>query len=203
MRYDTVQELALTCHPDTAPAAHAVRARVGRDSGVLAVRYTIEGELARLRVPPARKPAALSPLFTARLWEHTCCEIFFARAGAPNYYELNFSPSGEWAAQAFERYRESKPFQGEAPERELIPELTVRRASDELAIEVRIRLAWLMPELAAAPLSVALAAVLEAADGSLSYWALRHPPGRPDFHHSAGYALELTGSALPSARTAL
>ena len=27
--------------------------------------------------------------------------------------------------------------------------------------------------------------------GALSYWALRHPPGKPDFHHPAGFALEL------------
>jgi hypothetical protein len=33
--------------------------------------------------------------------------------------------------------------------------------------------------------------VIEAADGSLSYWALRHPPGKPDFHHRDAFALEL------------
>jgi hypothetical protein len=30
-----------------------------------------------------------------------------------------------------------------------------------------------------------------ALSGALSYWALRHPPGKPDFHHPAGFALEL------------
>jgi hypothetical protein len=33
--------------------------------------------------------------------------------------------------------------------------------------------------------------VIETLDGSLSYWALRHPPGKPDFHHSESFALEL------------
>jgi len=40
-------------------------------------------------------------------------------------------------------------------------------------------------------LRVALATMLEAIDGSLSYWALRHAPGRPDFHHRDGFALTL------------
>ena len=33
--------------------------------------------------------------------------------------------------------------------------------------------------------------VIEAADGSLSYWALRHPVGQADFHHGDGFAYEL------------
>jgi hypothetical protein len=33
--------------------------------------------------------------------------------------------------------------------------------------------------------------VIEDADGSLSYWALAHPPGRPDFHHTEAFALDL------------
>jgi hypothetical protein len=38
---------------------------------------------------------------------------------------------------------------------------------------------------------VGLSAVIEAADGALSYWALRHPAGRPDFHHPDCFALDL------------
>jgi hypothetical protein len=33
--------------------------------------------------------------------------------------------------------------------------------------------------------------VIEEAGGGISYWALAHPPGRPDFHHADGFALEL------------
>ena len=40
---------------------------------------------------------------------------------------------------------------------------------------------------------LALSAVVEAADGELSYWALRHPPGRPDFHHIDAFDLQLDG----------
>jgi hypothetical protein len=40
-------------------------------------------------------------------------------------------------------------------------------------------------------LLVGLCAVIEERDGRLSYWSLRHPPGRPDFHHREAFALEL------------
>ncbi len=40
-------------------------------------------------------------------------------------------------------------------------------------------------------LRLGLSAVVEANDGTLSYWALRHPPGRPDFHHPDGCVLRL------------
>ncbi len=37
----------------------------------------------------------------------------------------------------------------------------------------------------------ALSAVLENDDGELSYWALHHPAATPDFHHPAGFVMEL------------
>ena len=39
--------------------------------------------------------------------------------------------------------------------------------------------------------ALALAAVIEDEAGALSYWALRHAAGVPDFHHPDAYALEL------------
>jgi hypothetical protein len=41
------------------------------------------------------------------------------------------------------------------------------------------------------PLALGLSVVVEEVDGGMSYWALAHPPGRPDFHHRAGFALEV------------
>jgi hypothetical protein len=40
-------------------------------------------------------------------------------------------------------------------------------------------------------LRLGLAAVIEELDGARSYWALRHAPGAPDFHHVEGLALRL------------
>ena len=37
--------------------------------------------------------------------------------------------------------------------------------------------------LALSPASVSLAAIIQEEDGAMSYWALAHPPGEPNFHH--------------------
>ena len=39
--------------------------------------------------------------------------------------------------------------------------------------------------------AIALSAVIETRDGAKSYWALKHPPGKPDFHHPDCFALKL------------
>jgi hypothetical protein len=66
----------------------------------------------------------------------------------------------------------------------LAPRIAVRRGPGKLELEALIRVEG-------SRLLIGLAAVIEAADGSLSYWALRHPPGKPDFHHRGAFALEL------------
>jgi len=176
------RRLTLTCHPETpSPAVRRVTVLVARAGGALTASYVIKGDLSRLRMPPPR-----APRIAERLWQHTCCEIFIALAGAPAYHEFNFSPSGEWTAYAFERYRESRLLADEL----LDPAITVRRADDELTLIAVIRLGRLSSRHVTAKLSIALSAVLEDDAGALSYWALRHPPGRPDFHHPDAFALK-------------
>ena len=65
--------------------------------GKLELRYLLEGDIERVRIPPPR---------AERLWQHTCCEIFIAAEGLSAYDEYNFSPSGDWAAFAFTGYRD-------------------------------------------------------------------------------------------------
>lgn len=170
---------ALLCHPESPNrAVHSLRARAERTADArLAVRYLLEGALDLLRIPP---PAP--PHMAPGLWRHTCCEIFIARAGTPGYHEFNLSPSGEWAAHAFERYRQG----GMLADKALAPRIAVRRGAGTLELDALIRLGNLEGRLL-----VGLSAVIEAADGSLSYWALRHPAGKPDFHHREAFALEL------------
>lgn len=167
---------ALLRHPESrGDAVSSVKARVSRRLKELAVTYVIEGHIDRLRIPQPR-----APRFADGLWRHTCCEIFVARAESPAYHELNFSPSGEWAAYAFSGYRKSVPFSDEA----LNPRIEVRTAADRLELDAFIRCD-------AGKISVGLSAVIEELDGSLSYWALGHAPGKPDFHHADAFALEL------------
>src|SRR5688500_11170806 len=93
---------ALKRHPASSCAAlRGIEASVTRAAdGSLQLAFRLEGDLDRLRIPPARPPR-----IAERLWQHTCCELFIASAAGAAYHEFNFSPSGEWAAYRFERYR--------------------------------------------------------------------------------------------------
>jgi hypothetical protein len=183
---ETAHAVTLICHPETpTDAVRGIAARVCRDpEGKLSVTYVVEGDLDRLRVPAQRTPRIAS-----RLWQHTCCEIFIACKGLPAYHEFNLSPSGEWAAYAFDGYRTPRAckFHVEG----LAPQVTVRGVADKLEIDAVIRLDCLSTLHPAAQLSLALSAVIEDSDGVLSYWALRHPSGKPDFHHAEAFALKL------------
>ena len=136
-------------------------------SGALAVNFKLDADLDRLRIP-VRRPRR----FADGLWRHTCFEVFIATRSRA-YREYNFSPSGEWAAYAFLSYRKRMPAH---PRR---PRFRVHRRGLAATIEVRGRV------------KIGLCAVIEEKNGSLSYWALRHPRGKPDFHHRRAFAMEL------------
>lgn len=144
--------------------------------------YELHGEVNRLRVPAARAGRRADGL-----WEHTCFEVFAAPAAGGGYYEFNFSPSLEWAAYRFGEYRE-----GMTPANlTRAPGLQARRTPDKLELTAHLHLEGLA-ELTRSPLlRLGLTAVIEDDSGRLSYWALRHAPGNPDFHDPDAFALEL------------
>ena len=167
---------ALALHPATpCSALRGIEISISRKDGALKVSYSLQGEIARLRIPPPRPPRVAE-----RLWQHTCFEIFIARDGASGYRELNFSPSGEWAAYSFDAYRQGRLDAGSAD-----PGIRVQRAPGRLELVASI------PVTQHGKLRVGLSAVIEEESGGLSYWALRHAPGKPDFHHPEAFALEL------------
>lgn len=179
--------LPLVCHPAT-PCSYisAVTVRVDSVTPDLAVfYYQVEGDIDRLRLPSQRRSA-----HTDELWRHTCFEAFVRERGARSYLEFNYSPSSEWAVYRFEDYRQGM----HAIEPEPAPKIICRRREDRLEADVDVHLAALLDSRAgdaAQDLLVAVAAVLEADDGKISYWALAHPPGKPDFHHADGFVLTL------------
>lgn len=141
-------------------------------------------------------PAPQPPEPTDSLWAHTCCEAFVAVAGEAGYREYNFSPSGQWASYAFSAYRQ----------RAATPDALPAPAIETVATPGLLSLHATLPAqlLPAAPpgrlLLLGLSAVCEARDGTLQYWALRHPAERPDFHHRRSFALAfapLSASAQP------
>jgi len=169
----------LTPHPDfPTDAVSAIEVETQRTGpGALSLVYRVTGRIGALRIPSRTRPTR-----TDGLWRGTCFEAFVRPGPGDAYTEFNFAPSTRWAAYSFTGYRAGMAALDIAPPR-------VRfRASDTLA-ELHVEAP------AASPGRLALTAVIEAADGSKSYWSLAHPPGRPDFHHAAGFVLEPPESA--------
>lgn len=180
---DGARFVPLKCHPGS--ASKAVRgvfanARAMPDGGI-AFSYLLEADLSRLRIPvrgPGRR--------TDGLWQHTCFEAFVAVPGAAGYREFNFAPAGDWAIYAFSGYREGVPVTiAQAPE------ITVHIGDGRLEVEAIVAREHVPQEGSAAGWRIALSAVIEDDAGVLGYWALEHPPGKPDFHHADGFALVL------------
>ncbi|MGE0081705.1 MAG: DOMON-like domain-containing protein [Thiohalomonadaceae bacterium] len=169
------------------PAVRRITGQVLRNPEGLQVSFLLEGEMARLSVPSPRTPGPADGL-----WRHTCFELFVARPEAPGYLEFNFSPSGEWAVYAFERYRERVPLD-DGLVAAAAPVIEVHGTEDTLRLDATAPLARLAPGYARAGLVLGLAAVVESRDAAppLSHWALRHPCARPDFHHRDAFILEL------------
>ncbi|HTC14544.1 MAG TPA: DOMON-like domain-containing protein [Steroidobacteraceae bacterium] len=148
----------------------------------LVCHYTMSGDMARVRVPVGGAGHR-----TDGLWKHTCCEAFVAAPGVPGYHEFNFSPALDWAAYRFDDYRTGMT----AATLTQAPGLQVRRTAGQLELTATVHLAGVASLRSAGTLQLALAAVIEEQSGRLAYWALRHGPGNPDFHHPDNFALEL------------
>jgi hypothetical protein len=177
------ERLALVPHPDTPCAAvRSLTLTFERPTpALLTLHYRLDGDIDALRIPGPR-PAER----TDGLWQHTCFEAFIGAARARPYWEYNFSPSGAWAAYQFSDYR-----QGMAPlTRGAAPVLSPRDAPDELTLSVAVDLSWISRALAP-DLVLGAAAVIETKTGVLSYWALKHPAGKPDFHQAGSRVIPL------------
>lgn len=176
------RRVALCAHPQAGAAivqSITVEALITR-GGALGCRYELRADTARLRIPRTGAGRRV-----AELWRHTCFEAFIAVPDTSAYYEFNFSPALDWAAYRFEAYREGRA----PPPLAQAPDISVHRGADRLELTASVPLDSLA--LPASALRVALAAVIEDAQGRLAYWALRHPPGKPDFHHPQSFTLEL------------
>lgn len=173
----------LACHPQTpCPTARGVHVRLTSDrNDTLRLHYVLEAHIPRIRIPP---PAA--PQRADELWRHTCFEVFVSIGDAPFYYEFNFAPSSQWAAYRFNGYRDGMS----AVELARPPEIAVRRAEYRLELDAVLHLEALSELRGNLPLRLALAAVIETQEGDISYWALSHPPDRPDFHQAAGFTAD-------------
>ena len=166
----------LVPHPDFPPrSVRGVEVRWVETGSALHLRYRVDGH-DELIVPPFAGRGRAD-----ELWRTTCFELYLQPADDTGYVEFNFSPSQRWAAYDFEDYRagmRERPLAAEP-----VGELT--QGERLLGLDVLLDTTQLPPR----PWSIGLSAILEEADGTISYWALAHGAGKPDFHHPEGFAL--------------
>jgi hypothetical protein len=172
---------ALIRHPDfPCEAVTGITVAVTRERGRLSLDYIAEGHIGDVRVP-----LGAEPLRTNDLWKHTCLEAFVRPAGGAGYCELNLAPSGQWAAYLFNGHRAGMRDADVAA-----PPIMMGVTDAKLWLRAQVTLDGLAG-FADAPWQMGVTAVIEETNGRRSYWSLRHPAGRPDFHHSDGFALEI------------
>lgn len=177
--------LALIRHPD-APCAAVSRfeVEVARSrAGHLVLAYVVTGSIASISMQPFSAATR-----SDGLWRRTCFEAFVGVMPGDGYYEFNFAPSTEWAAYRFTGYRSGMAAAAGID----TPAITVQSNPDRYILQVTLALDRLLDLPLVAPWRLGLSAVIEETGGRLSYWALAHPPGKPDFHHADCFAQRLS-----------
>jgi hypothetical protein len=182
MQSATIPWLPLSAHPGTkSRAALTIDSTMQLQGPGARIQFLLKGDVSRLNIPPE-----ITPQRADGLWQHTCFEAFLRTPGSPGYLEINIAPSRQWSLYRFDSYRHGMSSPDLPP-----PQISVRRQGDSLGVDAVFEFRHLLAQSDAAPLHVALSAVIEEDDGRLSYWALKHAPEKPDFHFPGGFVLEL------------
>jgi hypothetical protein len=175
-----MNEIPLMCHPQSDAGgikALDVTATLGQ-GGEIKLVYRVAGALEELKIADPAIPDRVDGL-----WKNTCFELFVGDSEDKSYVEYNFAPSGQWAAYQFSGYRA-----GIAELETRAPVISVAQSGDVLAVSVTVPL----PDMTRhAGLWLGISAVVATKSGEISYWALAHPAGSPDFHHKDCFALKL------------
>ena len=177
------QLLSLHPHSSCFAAAHIEVGIARPRADSLMLSYTVTGKVSDIRLPPVTAAAR-----SDQLWRHTCFEAFVRGSSRPEYYEFNFAPSTQWAAYRFSGYRSGMSVAAEAN----APSIEVQPDHNSYKLQASLDLDRLSALPRDAVWRLGLSAVIEDASGCLSYWALKHPSGKPDFHHIDSFAHEFS-----------
>jgi hypothetical protein len=178
---------ALRLHPDSLCfAATRIEVEVARPrAGSVVFSYFVTGKIGDLRIPPIT-----SATRAEELWQTTCFEAFIRASANGGYYEFNFAPSTQWAAYRFSDYRSGMTAATEFG----APHIEVHSSTNLFILRAALTLDRLSGLPRDAVWSLGLSALIEETSGRKSYWALAHPPGKPDFHHSDCFAHKLSSA---------
>jgi hypothetical protein len=177
--------LSLRLHPDSLSlaATHIGVEVAPSHAGRLVLCYFVTGKISGLRLPPLA-----AAVRAQELWQRTCFEAFIRCEASDIYYEFNFAPSTQWAAYQFDGYRSGmREASGVSA-----PAIAVKASSALFRLQTSLALGQLPDLPRDSKWRLGLSALIEETSGSKSYWALAHPPGKPDFHHPDCFAHEFS-----------
>jgi hypothetical protein len=177
--------LLLSPHRDFPSGAVAqIEVKIARPSvNRVVLSYIVTGEISGIRMPPIAMAERGD-----ELWRHTCFETFVRASSGLGYYEFNFAPSTEWAAYRFDGYRSGMSVAVEVD----AASIETQSSPDRFTLQAAIPIDRLSALSRKTPWRLGLSAVIEDKAGHMSYWALAHPPGKPDFHHMDCFAYEFS-----------
>ena len=178
--YNVAMRYALRPHPNSlSTAGTTVKAEFNRQRSGLSFRYFVTG-----------RDLLFPPLAASRrgdeLWKHTCFEAFLRPTSGGVYYEFNFAPSTQWAIYRFAGYRAGMSVVQEIEP----PDLKIQSTEGRFELQAMVRLDGLPDLPFSTSWKIGLTAIIEDSTGYLSYWALVHPAGKPDFHDANCFSLE-------------
>jgi hypothetical protein len=155
--------------------------QIDRLDDLLSIEYLVRGDLDRVAIDP---PAA-APARTLELWAATCFEFFIGVVGAPNYWEFNLAPTGDWNVYALDNYRQG--LRSETAFRSLPFEV------DRTANSLQLKLAFDLGKIITTDpkLEMAITAVIKSNQNEISYWALTHTGTEADFHRRDSFTIKL------------
>jgi hypothetical protein len=177
--------LALRLHPDSlSQVATHIDVDIARPcTGSLVLCYFVTGNIGGLRLPPIAPPVRAE-----ELWQRTCFEAFVRCEACDSYYEFNFAPSTQWAAYQFDGYRSGmRQASGVSA-----PAIAIKASAAIFRLKTSLELGQLSDLPRDASWRLGLSALIEETNGHTSYWALAHPPGKPDFHHADCFTHEFS-----------
>ena len=150
----------------------AVTSTISRLKTKLQVSYKIQGDLNQIILPSVKKQNQRQD----NLWQTTCFELFLAIFNAPEYWEFNLAPTGDWNVYAFHRYR--RGMKTAASFREL--PFKVKQSDSVYELTTTIDLTTIIS--GNTSLELAVTTVIADTNHHLSYWAITHPGTEANFH---------------------
>jgi hypothetical protein len=195
------QPFSLIPFPAPAMPEISITGSISRQNHLLALHYSLAGNLADIFLPSPAMPASRKD----ELWKTTCFEFFLGIKEQPQYWEFNISPSGDWNAYHMDAYRRVG-FREEMSIQRLEVEVGKACAEpgrNEVGRFTLVTSVDLKPILRADQLlEVSITAVIQSRDGNETYWALLHPASYADFHLRESFILALAGQNHPAPQSA-